>query len=270
MSDDGTDEREVVSEYGRVLPDGGENESESESQGNDEDEENEENSDGENEGSEENEENGNGENGNGENEGSESKGTDVLALDLEGLYVNLLGVEIDLNEVVLDVTATPGSGNLLGNLLAPILGLLDDGVASSLLDKLPGGGLPSVSSLAPEGGFPSPIEWLRGTASRLWGVLTAPSKWTKGKLESDEEDDETGLVDDLQPEGGLPSRPSRPSLPSLPPVSGLFYRLLNAILDGVLAVLAAGEGEKKGGTESEDESEAESERSDGENGSDEQ
>ena len=32
-----------------------------------------------------------------------------------------------LNQVVLDITAVPGAGNLLGNLLCAIAGLLDGG-----------------------------------------------------------------------------------------------------------------------------------------------
>ena len=41
------------------------------------------------------------------------------------LDLNLLGLRVQLNQVVLDVTAVPGSGNLLGNLLCAVAGLLD-------------------------------------------------------------------------------------------------------------------------------------------------
>lgn len=50
---------------------------------------------------------------------------DVLNLVLGPLDLNLLGLRVQLNQVVLDVTAVPGSGNLLGNLLCAIAGLLD-------------------------------------------------------------------------------------------------------------------------------------------------
>ena len=51
----------------------------------------------------------------------------ILHLDLGPLTLNLLGLQIDLSEVVLDITAIPGAGNLLGNLLCGIAGLLDTG-----------------------------------------------------------------------------------------------------------------------------------------------
>jgi hypothetical protein len=39
--------------------------------------------------------------------------------------LNLLGLQVNLNQVVLDITAQPGSGNLLGNLLCSVAGLLN-------------------------------------------------------------------------------------------------------------------------------------------------
>lgn len=50
---------------------------------------------------------------------------DVLNLVLGTLHLDLLGLVVDLNQVVLDITAVPGAGNLLGNLLCGVLGLLD-------------------------------------------------------------------------------------------------------------------------------------------------
>lgn len=49
----------------------------------------------------------------------------ILDLDLGPLHLNLLGLVIDLNEIQLDITAVPGAGNLLGNLLCAVAGLLD-------------------------------------------------------------------------------------------------------------------------------------------------
>jgi hypothetical protein len=49
----------------------------------------------------------------------------VLHLDLGPLDLNLLGLRVELSQVVLDVTAIPGPGNLLGNLLCAVAGLLD-------------------------------------------------------------------------------------------------------------------------------------------------
>ena len=50
----------------------------------------------------------------------------ILHLDLGPLHLNLLGLQIDLSQVVLDITAVPGAGNLLGNLLCSIANLLND------------------------------------------------------------------------------------------------------------------------------------------------
>jgi hypothetical protein len=50
----------------------------------------------------------------------------ALHLVLGPLDLNLLGVRVQLNEVVLDITGVPGAGNLLGNLLCTITGLLDN------------------------------------------------------------------------------------------------------------------------------------------------
>ena len=64
----------------------------------------------------------------------------ILDLDLGPLHLDLLGLVIDLNEVQLDITAVPGAGNLLGNLLCAVAGLLDrDGPLtgiSALLNRL--------------------------------------------------------------------------------------------------------------------------------------
>jgi hypothetical protein len=49
----------------------------------------------------------------------------ILFLDLGPLFLNVLGVEINLSEVVLDITAVAGPGNLLGNLLCALVHLLD-------------------------------------------------------------------------------------------------------------------------------------------------
>jgi hypothetical protein len=52
-------------------------------------------------------------------------GCNVLHLVLGPLDLNLLGLTVHLNTVVLDITAVPGPGNLLGNLLCALAGLLD-------------------------------------------------------------------------------------------------------------------------------------------------
>ena len=51
----------------------------------------------------------------------------LLYLELGPLNLNLLGLAIDLNLVVLNLDAAGGAGNLLGNLLCTVAGLLDGG-----------------------------------------------------------------------------------------------------------------------------------------------
>ena len=58
----------------------------------------------------------------------------ILTLVLGPLHLDLLGLVVDLNQVVLNITAEPGPGNLLGNLLCAIAGILDPtgGLATNL------------------------------------------------------------------------------------------------------------------------------------------
>lgn len=67
---------------------------------------------------------------------------DILHLDLGPLNLDLLGLQVHLNEVVLDITAQSGPGNLLGNLLCSVAGLLDNGTGlnglATLLNQLLG------------------------------------------------------------------------------------------------------------------------------------
>jgi hypothetical protein len=65
---------------------------------------------------------------------------DILNLVLGPLDLNLLGLEVHLNQVVLDIVAQPGAGNLLGNLLCAVAGLLDGpgplGQIAALLNQI--------------------------------------------------------------------------------------------------------------------------------------
>lgn len=60
----------------------------------------------------------------------------ILHLTLGPLDLNLLGLTVHLDRVVLDITAHSGSGNLLGNLLCAIAHLLDQ--TPSPLDQIVG------------------------------------------------------------------------------------------------------------------------------------
>jgi hypothetical protein len=61
---------------------------------------------------------------------------DILHLNLGPLHLDLLGLVIDLDEIVLDIVAVPGAGNLLGNLLCAVVGLLDGGFDLGLISDL--------------------------------------------------------------------------------------------------------------------------------------
>lgn len=57
----------------------------------------------------------------------------ILDLVLGPLDLNLLGLKVHLNRVVLNIEAAPGAGALLGNLLCAVAGLLD---GTGLLEQL--------------------------------------------------------------------------------------------------------------------------------------
>ena len=67
-------------------------------------------------------------------------GCNVLNLQLAPIQLNLLGLVVTIpNPVVVDITAVPGAGNLLGNLLCSVTHLLDQGGGlSNLLNGLLG------------------------------------------------------------------------------------------------------------------------------------
>jgi hypothetical protein len=62
---------------------------------------------------------------------------EILHLELGPLELDLLGLQIDLSRIVLDITAQSGAGNLLGNLLCSVAGLLDNpGGLAKLLNQI--------------------------------------------------------------------------------------------------------------------------------------
>jgi hypothetical protein len=61
-----------------------------------------------------------------------SQACQILHLVLGPLNLNLLGLHVHLNRVVLDITAQSGNGNLLGNLLCSVANLLN---GNSLLQQ---------------------------------------------------------------------------------------------------------------------------------------
>ena len=61
---------------------------------------------------------------------------DVLHLELGPLDLNLLGLVVHLDKIVLDIDAQSGPGNLLGNLLCAVTNLLNSGGPLSQLVNL--------------------------------------------------------------------------------------------------------------------------------------
>jgi hypothetical protein len=51
---------------------------------------------------------------------------EILHLDIGPISLDLLGLNVDLSRIVLDITAEAGAGNLLGNLLCSVANLLND------------------------------------------------------------------------------------------------------------------------------------------------
>jgi hypothetical protein len=55
----------------------------------------------------------------------------ILNLSLGPINLDLLGLNVDTSPICLDITAVPGSGELLGNLLCSIANLLNGGLSQS-------------------------------------------------------------------------------------------------------------------------------------------
>ncbi len=60
----------------------------------------------------------------------------ILHLELGPIHLDVLGLVVDTNRIVLDVTAQSGPGNLLGNLLCAIANALNSGAPATQLANL--------------------------------------------------------------------------------------------------------------------------------------
>ena len=56
----------------------------------------------------------------------------ILNLQLGPIHLDLLGLVLDTNQIVVTLNAVSGAGNLLGNLLCSVAGLLDGGIGGAL------------------------------------------------------------------------------------------------------------------------------------------
>jgi hypothetical protein len=60
----------------------------------------------------------------------------ILRLSIGAIDLNLLGLVVHLNPILLTINAQGGAGNLLGNLLCAVAGLLDPLNLGGLTDLL--------------------------------------------------------------------------------------------------------------------------------------
>ncbi|WP_165875303.1 hypothetical protein [Natrarchaeobius chitinivorans] len=151
-------------------------------------------------------------------EGDDTSG--VLHLDLDGLFLDLLGLEVNLNPVTLDVSARPGENNLLGNLLSAVSGLLDG--PSAVLNK--------VTSL-----LGKPKSWLKSAWSRItgWfkGIANKPREFVAGLFGRGEgEEGEQTDAEDEESEGGVLSS-------ALGWIRGLFSSAAGRLKEGLASLV---------------------------------
>lgn len=60
----------------------------------------------------------------------------ILHLVLGPINLNVLGLQVTTNQIVLDISAIPGAGNLLGNLLCDVANLLNNNPTVALTNLL--------------------------------------------------------------------------------------------------------------------------------------
>lgn len=60
----------------------------------------------------------------------------ILHLELGPLDLDLLGLQVHLDKIVLDITAQSGPGNLLGNLLCAVANLLNPNMSATALTQV--------------------------------------------------------------------------------------------------------------------------------------
>jgi hypothetical protein len=60
----------------------------------------------------------------------------ILHLDLGPIDLNVLGLQLTTNEIVIDLSAQPGPGALLGNLLCGITNALNSGASATAIANL--------------------------------------------------------------------------------------------------------------------------------------
>lgn len=56
---------------------------------------------------------------------SSNSACNILFLDVQPIFLDLLGLQLTTSQIQIDLSAVAGQGNLLGNLLCVVVGLLD-------------------------------------------------------------------------------------------------------------------------------------------------
>ncbi|WP_226040924.1 hypothetical protein [Natrinema sp. DC36] len=171
----------------------------------------------------------------------------VVHLDLDGVFLDLLGLEVNLDPMTLDVSARPGENNLLGNLLSAVSGLLDG----------PGAMIDKAKSL-----LSKPIEFVKNLLNKPVEKLTGLFGGDEEASESDAEEEEASESED-ESSGPLSSAVRRlkngvmgaatwvreklsglaPSLPTEEIVSAI----VSAVLEQLLEQLEPDQDEESGG-----------------------
>jgi len=73
---------------------------------------------------------------------------DILFLDLGPIHLDLLGLVLDVSQITIDLNGVTGGGNLLGNLLCALLGLLDPVAVIAAIQQL----LDAINNILAGGG----------------------------------------------------------------------------------------------------------------------
>ena len=78
---------------------------------------------------------------------------EILDLTIGPIHLDVLGLVVDTNAIHLNITAVPGAGNLVGNLLCAVAGLLDNtnsplaGITNLLNNILRHGGMVTPTAI---------------------------------------------------------------------------------------------------------------------------
>jgi len=96
--------------------------------------------------------------------------TPILDLHVGAIHLDLLGLKVDTSDICLQVTAQPGSGNLLGNLLGDVAHLLDGGLNLNQI----------LGNLTASGQLNNLTTGVGGLLNGVFGALGSPANAATG------------------------------------------------------------------------------------------